>query len=68
MMHKSHHLEKLIIKLTNMAKKIPCKVIIHGRRREISGGEYGSKAEARRAMVHNLQPYTIVPKFTNNDK
>lgn len=44
-----------------MGKKIPCKVIIHGRRREIPWGTFDSIAEAKRSLIYMRQPYIIKP-------
>lgn len=52
-----------------MAKKIKCRVILHGSCREIHGGFYDSKAEAKRSVIYWNRPYTIVPitKPTNTN-
>lgn len=44
-----------------MAKKQKCKVIVHGRRREINWGEYESIAEAKRGLKYWDRPYAIIP-------
>lgn len=41
--------------------KQKCKVIVHGRRREISFGTYDSMAEAKRMSRFVNQPISIIP-------
>ena len=47
-----------------MSKAIPCEVIIHGRRREYSGGKFSSISEAKRETRYITQPKTF-KKLTN---
>lgn len=50
------------LKITNMAKKIKCKLILHGLTREISGGNFESISAAKKWIRQCWnRPYTIVP-------
>ena len=54
-----------------MGKPIKCKLIFHGRRREIDMGEFPSKAEAKKyANECWSAPYSIrpLPKQTTDEK
>lgn len=50
-----------------MAKKIPCKVIVHGIRKQTDWGEFESIAEAKRSLQYWERPYTII-KLKQNGK
>jgi len=45
-----------------MAKKIPCKLIIHGSCKQIDMGEFESKSAAKKYVSECWdRPYTIIP-------
>lgn len=46
-------------------KKVKCRIRIHGRCKEHDGGTYESIAEAKRNLVYEDRPYTIVKLTTN---